>query len=107
MKAEHISIALRLEDIPHIGSKVASLLREAGIEEPLELQNQDAVWLYNKICSITRQNHNLQLLDRLLAAIDFASGGAPRPLHVFSKRRELLARGKAGQLLMPDGESSH
>lgn len=107
MKAEHISIALQHEDIPHIGRRVASLLREAGIHEPAELKTQDAVWLYNKICSITRQNHNLQLLDRLLAAIDFAGGGAPRELHVFSKQRESLGISNNKQFLAPDGESSH
>ena len=107
MKAEHISIALRHEDIPHIGRKVASLLREAGIHKPAELKTQDAVWLYNKICSITRQNHNLQLLDRLLAAIDFAAGSAPKPLHVFSKQRESLEISQNKQLLAPDDENSH
>ena len=65
MKAEHISIASHLEDIPHIGPAVASLLRDAGIREPLDLKDTDAVWLYNKICQITRKTHSPQLLDRL------------------------------------------
>lgn len=96
MKAEHISIALKLEDIPHIGRRVAALLREAGIQKPEDLKGHDALWLYNKICSITAHNHSLQLLDRLLAATDFADGGAPRPLRVFSKQRELMKIRQAG-----------
>jgi len=88
--AEHISIALVLEDVPHIGESIAALLRDAGIQTPQELENQDAVWLYNKICNLTRQTHSLKLLDRLLAAIDFAQGGSPKSLKVFSKQREAL-----------------
>ena len=104
MKAEHISIALKLEDIPHIGRRAAALLREAGIHKPEELKGQDALWLYNKICSITASNHNLQLLDRLLAATDFADGGAPRPLRVFSKQRESMQVQLTGVSLQPGNE---
>lgn len=90
MKAEHISIALELEDIPHIGEKAAMLLRDAGFKTPADLKGQDALWIYNKICNITHQTHSLQLLDRLLAATDFADGGAPKPLRVFSIQREAM-----------------
>jgi len=96
MKAEHVSIALRHEDIPHVGKKVACLLCEAGIAKPLDLRGVDALWLYNKICKITLQNHGPQLLDRLLAAIDFAEGGAPRPLNTFTAIRNQLLAGTAG-----------
>lgn len=94
MKAEHVSIALRHEDIPHIGDRVACLLREAGIAKPQDLKCLDALWLYNKICKITLQNHGPQLLDRLLAAIDFAEGGAPRPLCTFADTRQQLLPGR-------------
>jgi len=90
MKAEHISIAQQLEDIPHVGDKVAALIRGAGVERPSDLEGLDALWLYNKICNITRTTHSLQLLDRLLAAIAFADGGSPKPLRVFSKQREAM-----------------
>lgn len=88
MKAEHISIASKLEDLPNIGPAVASLLRDAGIHDPLELAGQDALWLYNKICQLTRNTHSYQLLDRLLSAIDFAEGGRPRELTHFAHYRK-------------------
>ncbi len=88
MKAEHISIAHKLEDIPHVGVKTATLLREAGVTEPADLSDTDALWLYNKICSITRRTHGLRLLDILLAATDFANGSSPKPLVYFRKQRE-------------------
>ena len=102
MKAEHVSIALRHEDIPHIGNKVACLLRDVGIEKPIDLKGLDALWLYNKICKITLQNHGLQLFDRLLAAIDFAEGGAPRPLNSFTATREQLLAGRPGNSISLD-----
>ena len=102
MKAEHVSIALRHEDIPHIGDKVACLLRETGIEKPLDLKGMDALWLYNKICKITLQNHGPQLLDRLLAAINFAEGGAPRPLSAFTATRKQLLTGRPGNSIRLD-----
>ena len=92
MKAEHISIAQQLEDIPHIGPRVASLLRDVGIQKPAQLGDKDALWLYNKICRVTLHTHNPLLLDRLLAAIDFAAGHAPKPLVHFRKERERLLR---------------
>lgn len=90
MKAEHISIAQSLEDIPHVETRTAMLLRDAGVLEPEDLRELDALWLYNKICSITRQNHGVWLLDILLAAIDFANGSSPKQLTVFSKKRETV-----------------
>jgi len=92
MKAEHISIAQRLEDVPHIGPQVASLLRDVGIQHPVQLKDQDALWLYNKICRVTRRTHSPLLLDRLLAAIDFSAGHAPKPLITFRRERERLLR---------------
>lgn len=98
MKAEHISIAQELEDIPHIGEKAAALLRDAGVQKPLDLEGLDALWLYNKICSITHTTHNIQLLDRLLAAVEFASGGSPKPLRTYSTQREAM------DLALPDSD---
>lgn len=78
MKAEHISIALTLEQIPNVGASTASLLREAGIVTPGELVGVDPVWLYDKICQLTRRTHDQRLLCILFAATDFAKGNAPQ-----------------------------
>lgn len=90
MKAEHISIASKFEDMPNVGPAVASLLRDAGYSNPQELDGEDAKWLYDKICQITRTTHNPQLLDRLLSAIDFAAGNPPKSLGEFAERRAIL-----------------
>lgn len=78
MKAEHISIALTLEQIPNVGATTASLLRDAGIATPAELGDIDPTWLYSKICQLTRKTHDRRLLYILYAAVDFAKGNAPR-----------------------------
>ncbi len=93
MKAEHISIALELEQIPNVGDKTARLLRQAGIHKPAELAAMDAYHLYDKICQITRVTQSPQLLDVLLAAVDFANGGAPRHWSGYTAvRKTLLSR---------------
>jgi len=62
----------------------------------------DALWLYNKICKITLQNHGYELLDRLLAAVDFAGGGAPQPLDTFTAIRKKLLADRPGDSISLD-----
>jgi len=90
VKAEHISIASKLEDIPNVGLGCAELLRQCGLQEPLDLQGADPASLYDKICQITRKTHNVKLLDVLLSAVYFANGHAPRHWTAFSEERETL-----------------
>lgn len=91
LKAEHISIALALEDVPNIGRSTAKLLRECGVISPADLVGVDAGFLYDKICQITRKTHNITLLDVLLSAVHFAEGHPPRHHRHFRQARlELL-----------------
>lgn len=91
MKAEHISIALALEDVPNIGRRTANLLRECGVMNPADLKGADAGFLYDKICQITRKTHSITLLDVLLSGVHFAEGHPPRHYRHFQKTRmELL-----------------
>ena len=90
MKAEHISIASRLEDIPNVGPACAGLLRVCGIQKPQELRDADPLFLYDKICQLTRKTHPFRLLDVLLSAVSFANGDAPRHWSSFSSQRKHL-----------------
>ena len=78
MKAEHISIALTLVQVPNIDEEIAALLHDAGVTLPAELADADPHWLYDKICQITRKTHDRRLLFVLQAAVDFARGNAPK-----------------------------
>ena len=94
MKAEHISIAHELEQIPNLGSKTANLLRSIGIVKPADLVNEEAYGLYDKICQITRKTHDLRLLDILLSATDFAQGGSPRHWSEYSAQRHRMLQNR-------------
>lgn len=90
MKAEHISIASKLEDIPNVGPVCAGLIRVCGIEKPDELRDADPLYLYDKICQLTRKTHPVKLLDVLMSAVSFANGRAPQHWSEFSQQREIL-----------------
>lgn len=97
MKAEHISIASRLEDIPNVGPVSAGLLRVCGIEKPAELRDADPMFLYDKICQLTRKTHPPRLLDVLMSAVSFANGSAPQHWSSFSHERETLMNQQRSQ----------
>lgn len=88
MKAEHISFALSLEQLPNIGRKTARLLRDVGINSPAELKEIDCYQLYDKICQVTKQTHDPRLLDILLSAADFIEGNSPKHWSYFSTQRK-------------------
>lgn len=90
MKAEHISIASKLEDIPNVGKVCAGLLRVCGIEKPDQLKDADPLFLYDKICQLTRKTHPVRLLDVLISAVSFANGRAPQHWSEFSHQRDTL-----------------
>lgn len=91
MKAEHISIALKLEQIPNIGNKTARLLKDIGVSSPSDLLDADCYYLYDKICQVTQQTHDPRLLDILLSALHFVEGNAPKHWSEFTpQRKEIL-----------------
>lgn len=89
MKAEHISIALELEQLPNVGRKTASLLRDIGVTSPSDLAGKNSYLLYDKICQVTRQSQDIRLLDILLSAADFVQGNSPQHWSEFSEQRRL------------------
>jgi len=88
MKAEHISIALELEQIPNVGAKTARLLNDIGICKPTDLIGKDSYLLYDKICQITQHTHDPRLLDILLAAANFVAGNPPVHWSEFTEQRK-------------------
>lgn len=78
MKAEHISIALTLSQIPHIDDSLSALLEQIGVASPPDLVAADADWLYDKLCQITRSTQPRNVLFKLRAAVHFANGHSPQ-----------------------------
>jgi hypothetical protein len=92
MKAKHASQCLVLEHIPNIGPSLAASLRLIGIQQPSDLQNQDAFALYQRLCRQTGSRHDPCVLDTFMAATDFMRGAAARPWwHYTAERKRLHA----------------
>ncbi len=89
-KARHPEDCFTLEQVPNIGPAVAADLRSLGIERPQQLRRRDAHALYQQLCRQTGQRHDPCMLDALMAAVDFMSGGPPRPWWHYSATRRNL-----------------
>lgn len=69
----------RLEDIPNIGSAVADDLRPLGIDQPADLTGLVPYQMYDDLCRITGQRHDLCLLDTFIATVRFMEGEPKKP----------------------------
>jgi hypothetical protein len=87
----------RLEDIPNVGPAVAGDLRRLGIMTPGELAGRDPYAMYDDLCRITGQRHDLCLLDTFIAAVRYMDGGPNKPWWEYTaeRKRELIARKQA------------
>jgi hypothetical protein len=85
---------VHLEDIPNVGPAVAGDLRQLGITSPADLPGRDPYSMYDDLCSITGQRHDLCLLDTFIAAVRFMEGQPKKPWWKYTaeRKRELAAR---------------
>jgi Pathogenicity locus len=83
-----------LEDIPNVGPAIAADLRQLGIKLPDELLGRDPYSMYDDLCRITRQRHDLCLLDTFIAAVRFMAGEPKKPWWKYTseRKREMAAR---------------
>jgi hypothetical protein len=83
-----------LEDIPNVGPAIASDLRMLGIMSPAELRGRDPYALYDDICRITGERHDLCLLDTFIAAVRYMAGEPKKPWWKYTaeRKREMAAR---------------
>src|SRR5437773_9447992 len=84
----------RLEDIPNVGPAVAADLRQLGITTPSELPGRDPYALYDDLCRITGQRHDLCLLDTFIAAVRFVSGEPAKPWWAYTAERKRALQGR-------------
>ena len=89
----------RLEDIPNIGPAIAADLRQLGITTPAELLGRDPYAMYDDLCRITGQRHDLCLLDTFIAAVRYMAGDPKKPWWKYTaeRKRELAALSKEGK----------
>jgi DNA transformation protein len=89
-KALRADQAVRLTDIPHVGSAIAADLRCLGIDTPQDVRGMNPVAAYEDLCQGTGQRHDPCVLDVFMAAHDFMNGGAPRPWWTFTAQRKAV-----------------
>ena len=77
-----------LEHIPNIGPAMAADLRLMGINEPHQLQGEDALGLHQNLCRMTNQRHDSCVLDTFTAAVDFMNGAKPTPWRNYTAERK-------------------
>jgi hypothetical protein len=82
--------AMRLTDIPNIGSSIAADLRQMGIHKPQDVRSMDPVAIYEALRTPMGQRHDPCVLDVFLAAHDFMNGGAARPWWAFTAQRKAM-----------------
>jgi DNA transformation protein len=93
MKAASAEAALRLEDIPNIGSSIADDLRAIDIFEPEQLRGQDPYELYARSNAVAGAVQDPCLCDAFIAAVRFMEGGPVRPWWFYtSERKNYLAK---------------
>lgn len=87
-KAATAAQAAALEQIPNIGPSLADDLRRIGVRSPKDLSGKTGLALYKKLCAHDGVRHDPCVLDTFLAAVDFMSGGRPKPWWSFTAERK-------------------
>src|SRR5205823_712288 len=82
--AKNVRQIARLEDIPNVGPAVAGDLRQLEITSPDDLPGRDPYAMYDDLCRITGQRHDLCLLDTFIAVVRYMEGGPKTPWWKFT-----------------------
>ena len=87
----------RLVDIPNVGPAIAADLRRLGINVPADLLGLDPYAMYDDLCRLTGQRHDLCLLDTFIAAVRFMEGEPKKPWWEYTaeRKRVMAARNQA------------
>ena len=88
-----------LEQLPNVGPAVAADFKLLGVTRPQDLIGRDPYALYDELCRLTKQRHDLCLLDTFIAAVRFMGGEPARPWWAYTaeRKRALWSREKEPQ----------
>jgi hypothetical protein len=78
----------RLEELPNVGPSIADDLRQLGVRSPQDLVGRDPFAMYDELCRLTGQRHDLCLLDVFIAAVRFMGGESARPWWKYTAQRK-------------------
>jgi hypothetical protein len=80
----------RLTDLPNVGKAVEADLQQLGFCSPEQLIGECPFRLFQRLCEITGENHDLCMLDLFLSVADFLDGSPPRAWWEFTPLRKKL-----------------
>lgn len=98
MKARRPADAVRLEQIPNVGPRIAADFVRIGIRKPAGLRGQDAFRLYERLCRVTRSYQDPCVLDTFMAAVHFMDGKGAKPWWAFTAGRMRTHRARLRQV---------
>jgi Pathogenicity locus len=78
----------QLQELPNIGKAMSEDLKILGIKHPQQLIGKNPYELYDSLCSITKQNHDLCVIDVFISVVEFMDGGKARPWWEFTTQRK-------------------
>jgi len=90
MKNPNRETVSRLEELPNIGTAIASDLRRIGVDHPKKLVGQDPFVLYENLCTVSGQRQDPCVLDVFMAVVHFMDGGEPLPWWAFTRERKKM-----------------
>lgn len=77
-----------LTDLPNIGPSLATDLRMVGIDVPTQLSGRDPYVMYEALCEVTQQRHDLCVLDVFISVTRFMNGEPPAVWWQFTEERK-------------------
>jgi hypothetical protein len=81
-----------LTDLPNIGPAMVEDLHLLGIQEPADLQGQDAYLMYDELSRLTGVRQDPCVLDTFISIVRFIEGEAPRPWWDYTAERKQTLR---------------
>ena len=77
-----------LLDLPNVGPATKADLHLLGIHEPKQLVGLDAYEMHERLCRLTKVQHDPCVIDVFLSLVCFANGGLAKPWWDFTETRK-------------------
>lgn len=98
MSSSRLKQAMKLEDIPNIGTSIAADLRAIGILTPQQLAGRDPFATYIELSGAMGHRHDPCVLYVLMSARNFLESGEALPWWTFTEQGKKLLASKSDNL---------
>lgn len=87
--------------VPNVGPAMAQDFTRLGFPDLASIKKEDPKKLYDRLCRMDGQKHDICVLDTFEAVIHQARGGTPKPWWFYSRRRLANAPRRQGSKRAP------